>query len=101
MGKTHDDVIEMIKGNYSIIPYVHICLYVCTYIYYCFVWYSGNSHVALTLLCRSLGTNGTNTIGLSPPMAAGAAKGRMYMCVWCLLLYMCAESQKRSAQTLE
>ncbi|XP_065902948.1 rho guanine nucleotide exchange factor 12-like isoform X2 [Dysidea avara] len=53
MGKTHDDVIEMIKGT---------------------------SHVALTLLCRSLGANGTKlthqqTIGLSPPMATGAAKG--------------------------
>lgn len=51
--KTHHDVIEMIKGN---------------------------SHVALTLLCRSSGTNGTKqqqTIGLSPPMAAGAPKGHV------------------------
>ena len=44
----------------------------------------GNSHVALTLLCCSSGSNGTNqqqTIGMSPPMAAGAAKGHMYICI--------------------
>ena len=79
--------------------YTYVCMYVRMYIYYCFVLSSGNSHVALTLLCHSLGTNGTkpqHTIGLSPPMVAGAAKGRMYMCVWCLL-YICAESQKRLA----
>ena len=42
----------------------------------------GNSHVALTLLCRSSGSNGRKpqqTFGLSPPMAAGAAKGCMYI----------------------
>ena len=74
---------------------MYVCMHVCRYniiyihIYLtCFVWSSGNSHVALTLLCRSLGTNGTkqHTIGLSPPMAAGAAKGCMYMCVWCLII---------------
>ena len=46
-----------------------------------FILSLGNSHVALTLLCRSSGSNGTKpqqTFGLSPPMAAGAAKGRMY-----------------------
>ena len=54
-------------------------------LYHMFVSPSGNSHVALTLLCRSLGSNGTKqqqTIGLSPPMAAGAAKGRMYSSVY-------------------
>ena len=48
-----------------------------------FILSLGNSHVALTLLCRSSGSNGTKpqqTFGLSPPMAAGAAKGRMYIC---------------------
>ena len=101
MGKTHDDVIEMIKGNnYSpMCTHMFVCMYVRTYIIVLCGLHAGNSHVALTLLCRSLGTNGTNTIGLSPPMAAGAAKGRMYMCVWCLL-YTCAVSQKRSAETL-
>ena len=41
----------------------------------------GNSRVALTLLRRSSGSNGTKqqqAIGMSPPMAAGAAKGRTY-----------------------
>ena len=78
MGKTHDEVIEMIKG----ILCSYILLYILLY-YYAYLICSGNSHVALTLLCRSLGSNGTkqqHTIGLSPPMAAGAAKGRMYMC---------------------
>ena len=78
MGKIHDKVIEMIKG----ILCSYILLYILLY-YYTYLICSGNSHVALTLLCRSLGSNGTkqqHTIGLSPPMAAGAAKGRMYMC---------------------
>jgi len=70
MGKTHDDVIEMIKGRSHGQHVIRQCV----------VSPSGTSHVALTLLCRSLGTNGTKlthqqTIGLSPPIATGAAKG--------------------------
>ena len=82
--------------------YVDILL--CTYVYLtCFVRSSGNSHVALTLLCRSLGTNGTkpqHTIGLSPPMAAGAAKGRMYICVCGVYYTVHAEGQRQPADPL-
>ena len=78
MGKTHEEVIDMIKGRY---------MYSISHM---FILSSGNSHVALTLLCRSSGSNGTKpqqTFGLSRPMAAGAAKGRMYICTVFITLY--------------
>ena len=73
MGKTHEEVIERSR--------VHDLINVLAS--HMFILSLGNSHVALTLLCRSSGSNGTKpqqTFGLSPPMAAGAAKGRMYTC---------------------
>ena len=74
MGKTHEEVIEMIKGIHDLMNVLASHMFTLSL---------GNSHVALTLLCRSSSSNSTKpqqTFGLSPPMAAGAAKGRMYIC---------------------
>ena len=74
MGKTHEEVIEMVNDLIHVLALISL-----TYL----VLNLGNSHFALTLLCRSSGSNGTKpqqTFGLSPPMAAGAAKECMYIC---------------------
>ena len=65
---------------------VHGVINVLVLVSHAIILSSGNSHVALTLLCRSSGSNSTKpqqTFKLSPPMAAGAAKVCMFISLYC------------------